>query len=113
MSLAAIEIVREEIERRKSNMDNIHCAHDMLDTLEARIVDRISKELVEIPEETIKEKYSSLHVSEIPKCQYCPMTAEFEGWANKRDPFTQEKMGMMQRIFVCGEHKDQLNGSES
>ena len=53
MSVAAINIVREEIARRKSNIDDIHCAHDMLDTLEARIVDRISKELVEIPEEDI------------------------------------------------------------
>jgi hypothetical protein len=51
MSVAAIKIVQEEIARRKSNMDNIHCAHDMLDTLEARIVDRIEKELVEIPDD--------------------------------------------------------------
>ena len=112
MSVAAIKIVQEEVARRKGNMDNIHCSHDMLDTLEARIVDRISKELVEIPEPLVM-KYKSLIASgEFPLCP-CGEVAVYEGWANKRDPLTQEKLGSMQRLFVCGIHKHYLNGEET
>jgi hypothetical protein len=51
MSVACIKILREEIERTKGNQPDIHCAHDLLDALEARIAHRIETELVEIPEE--------------------------------------------------------------
>lgn len=103
MSVAAIKIVREEIERRKSNQPDIHCAHDMLDTLEARIVDRIKKELVEIPEPTIQEKYSNLEDSEFPDCFFCKETAVYEGWTGD---------GHVIRVFACTDHKDRLKGSE-
>lgn len=47
MSTKAIKIVEEEISRRKENQPNIHCANDLLDTLQARIVHRIKTECEE------------------------------------------------------------------
>jgi hypothetical protein len=112
MSLDAIRIVREVIARRKESIPDVHCAHARLDTLEADIVDRISKELVELSE-GFMEKFSSRVAEDVPKCQYCPMTAVYEGWANKADPFTGQPGSMCQRIFVCGEHRNQLKGAEN
>lgn len=59
MSVAAINIVREEIQRRKDNQPDVHCAHDMLDTLEARIVDRIETELVEMEPDAFEKDINS------------------------------------------------------
>jgi hypothetical protein len=112
MSVAAINIVREEIARRKNNQPNIHCAHDMLDTLEARIVDRIEKELVEIPEPLVEKYKSLIGTGEFPLCP-CGESAVYEGWANRRDTFTGQPSSMCQRLFVCGTHKHYLKGAAS
>lgn len=53
MGLQAITIVEEEIKRLKDNHRGFVIEEGDLDTLEARIRDRIMSELVEIPEPPI------------------------------------------------------------
>ncbi len=112
MSLDAIRIVKEEIQRRINSIPDIHCAHARLEELGDKITHRIFDELVELDEGTIQETYSSLGDEDVPKCKYCTTTAVYEGWTNKLDLLAGRPSGTYMRIFVCGEHKDQLKGHD-
>ncbi len=114
MSLEIVKIVEEAFANMRAKAQK-PLPNDImlaLGSLEATIITKF-KESVEIPEQTIQEKYTTLPVEDIPSCQFCPYPAEWEGWANKKDPFTGKKGAVVQRIFVCGEHKDQLKGAQS
>lgn len=102
----AIKIVEEEFASFNSKAQqplpiDIQMA---IDTLEARIKDRLMKETVEIDEKTIAERYASLiGTPDYPDCHFCPKDAEFEGWTGH---------GHCIRVFVCGEHKSKLRGAQ-
>ena len=49
----------------------------------------------------------------LPKCDLCPETAEYQGWARKLDPFTKQPSGMTMNITVCEEHKKVLIGAQT
>ncbi|KKL73774.1 hypothetical protein LCGC14_2071520 [marine sediment metagenome] len=122
MSLKAIKIVQEElVEFRKGVLPNSRIiwqgggdveTHSLLAALEAKITKRIEKECIEIPKKTLQETYTNLHEEDLPQCEIalCASVAVWEGWANKRDPLTREKLTVIRRLYVCNAHKDQLRG---
>lgn len=108
----AIKVVEEEISRIRKNYPEMETA--LLDVLEARLRDRIRKELIEIPEDVIRERCPSLGDENIPDCFVCKdgTKAAYEGWARKTDSFTQQPTGMTMRIQVCEDHKGVLIGAQ-
>lgn len=114
MSLQMIKIVEEEFARGKASITDTHCAHGKLDALEARIMRRITHELPETFEQTLRERYTSLSESDFPTCdaKKCEVTAAHEGWVRMAGMLTGRSTGMVRRVFVCEDHKKNLIGSE-
>jgi hypothetical protein len=102
----AIKIVEQEFEsmRGKAQQPLPIDISMAIDTLEARIKDRILKELIEIPEETIQQRYKHIVGEDYPLCHFGDMEpAEWEGWIGE---------GHCIRVFVCDEHRHRLKGHE-
>ncbi|KKM72242.1 hypothetical protein LCGC14_1422570 [marine sediment metagenome] len=122
MNLQAIRIIKEELVKfRKGVLPNSRIiwqgggdveTHSLLDALEAKIIERIKKECTKSLEEYIRERYPHLTDEDIPQCEItaCDAAAEWEGWADKRDPLTNEKLTIARRLYVCNAHKSQLKG---
>ena len=56
MSVEAMRIVQEEIQKQKDSIPNIHESHALLRNLEQRIVERVERELLDIPDCPTKTK---------------------------------------------------------
>lgn len=75
----AIKIVEEEFRsfHSKANKPLPVDISMAIDTLEARIKDRLLKETVEIDEKTIAERYASLiGTPDFPDCHFCEQVEE-------------------------------------
>lgn len=100
----AIKIVEEEAQvlvalKRPIIINDLLIVFQMI---RKRWEDELPDEEETLPYNSLDEMCKSTPKEEYPVCEVCGKeTAMYDGWAHKRDPLTNEKLGCMQRITAC------------